>query len=107
MRSSSWMKRHAGAMRPHDDVALLGGGESEHRRQLAFELGGRHVAAEQFLVAGACCPCDIEMRGADAGEEIEHPLPVMVCCAVSRHYSPPCLLLRLKLLLPMMFIQPA
>ena len=101
------MKRDAGAMRPHDDIALLGGREIEHPRQLALELRERHVAAEQFLIAGARRPCDIEMRGADAGEEIEHPLPVMQCCAVSRHYSPPCLLLPVKLLLPMMFIQPA
>ena len=98
---------HAGAVRPHDDVALLGGRKVEHRRQLLLELGGRHVAAEQFLDAGARRPRHIEMRGADAGKEIEHPLPVMQCCAVSRHYSPPCLLLPVKLLLPMMVIQPA
>ena len=39
----------AGAVRPHDDVALLGGCEIEHPRQLALELRERHVAAEQFL----------------------------------------------------------
>ena len=108
MRSSSWMKRHAGAMRPHDDIALLGWRVTEHPRQLALEFSQRHVAAEQFLDAGARRPGDIELRGTDAGEEIEHPLPVMSCAgAVSRHYSPPCLLLPEKLLWPMMVIQPA
>ena len=45
----------------------------------------RHTAISlaQFFVAGACRPGDIEMRGADAGEEIEHPLSVLVCRILS------------------------
>jgi hypothetical protein len=66
-----------GAVWPHDDVALLGGSKIEHPWQLALELRERHVATEQFLIAGARRPRHIEMRGADAGKEIEHPLPVM------------------------------
>ena len=66
-------------------IALLGWRIIEHPRQLALEFCQRHVAAEQFLIAGARRPCHIEMRGTDAGEEIEHPLPVMVvlCCLPS------------------------
>ena len=80
------MKRDAGAMRPHDDIALLGGRVTEHPRQLALEFSERHVAAEQFLDAGARRPGDIELRGTDAGEEIEHPLPVIhVRCCLPSH----------------------
>ena len=70
------MKRDAGAVRPHDDIALLGRRVIEHRGSWR-ESASCHVAAEPFLIAGAGRPGHIEMRGADAGEEIEHPLPVM------------------------------
>src|SRR6187200_2177144 len=74
---------HAWPMRPHDDVALPGRGVIEHRWQLILQFGGRYIAAKHFFVAGARRPCDIEMRGADAGENIEHPLSVLMCSVLS------------------------
>ena len=44
---------HAGPVRPHDDIALVGGCDVEHRGQGAAKIGEADVAAEQFLVAGA------------------------------------------------------
>src|SRR3954466_7441817 len=84
---------HAGAMRSHDDIVLLDRRMIEQRRQKAAQLIELYVAAEPLLVAGTRCLRHVETGGTDAGEEIEHVLPVLMI-GISVGHAPPRVSLR-------------
>ena len=66
------MKVTPGAVRAHDDVALVGGRDVEHRGQGAVKIGQADAAPEQFLLAGGVRPGHVKARGSDTGESVEH-----------------------------------